>query len=700
MAYDPVRKRVVMVLEAQDTTVEPRSQTWEFDGVRWERRSFDGEGVPPVRRLSAMVYDERRHRMVMFGGTNDLSTPNRRGDTWEYDGSHWTQVSVSGPSARYGHSMCYDSARGRVVLVGGFAGLGSGYVSDTWEFNGAAWTKVSDTLALSGVSVSGQALEFDRSRGVPVLVQPLQTGTVVAELKDGAWTIRDGLGSGPDSADSPAIAFYSKRGAIMTFGGQGDWGIATDLRRLDGSGWTTLPALRPSARAAASMAYDSARDVVVMFGGRQVLDGFSPDARRLGDTWQFDGFTWTQRVIAGAVPTARSWHAMVYDASRASVVMFGGLDESAKALSDLWEFDGSVCQKRTISGPAPAGRRSHVMVYDPDRHRVILFGGTSASGAVLGDHWEFDGNTWQQISVARPPARTRASIAYDSDRKRVVLWGGFDGFNALQDTWEYDGTSWTRHAIGGFAPIGCEGAVMGYDPVRHKVVLHSGGVSSGGEPTAFRLTWEYDGVSWTDVTPTVGSTPEPHAYSSMVFDSARGRFVMFGGLMGGFSSWTESLETWVFSTSPVAIRRDPESRTVGLGARTELAVLAQGAGPLTYRWRRSGVELSDGGGIAGSGTNVLVIQAATAGDAGGYDCVVTDACGLTATSGSALVTLCSRSDCPADFDDSGGTADATDIDAFFMAWLAGEPCADVDASGGTPDSMDVEAFFAAWLVGC
>jgi hypothetical protein len=56
--------------------------------------------------------------------------------------------------------------------------------------------------------------------------------------------------------------------------------------------------------------------------------------------------------------------------------------------------------------------------------------------------------------------------------------------------------------------------------------------------------------------------------------------------------------------------------------------------------------------------------------------------------------------CIGDFDNSGGTPDSSDIDAFFNAWLAGEDSADVDGSGGTPDSSDIDTFFIAWLAGC
>jgi hypothetical protein len=55
--------------------------------------------------------------------------------------------------------------------------------------------------------------------------------------------------------------------------------------------------------------------------------------------------------------------------------------------------------------------------------------------------------------------------------------------------------------------------------------------------------------------------------------------------------------------------------------------------------------------------------------------------------------------CVADFDGSGGTPDAGDIDAFFVNWLAGDASADADCSGGTPDAGDIDSFFVQWLAG-
>ena len=76
-----------------------------------------------------------------------------------------------------------------------------------------------------------------------------------------------------------------------------------------------LPADAPPSRRSHGMAYDSARGVVVMFGGNSA--GF------LDDTWEYDGTTWTE-VLPAAKPPPREVMGMTYDPTSARVVMFGG----------------------------------------------------------------------------------------------------------------------------------------------------------------------------------------------------------------------------------------------------------------------------------------------------------------------------------------------------------------------------------------
>jgi hypothetical protein len=82
-----------------------------------------------------MAYDPARGRVVVFGGSSD-SIP-ALGDTWEWDGTSWADVTpAAGPAPTGTPKLVYDVARARVVL---FRQL-SGATTDVWEWDGIAWS--------------------------------------------------------------------------------------------------------------------------------------------------------------------------------------------------------------------------------------------------------------------------------------------------------------------------------------------------------------------------------------------------------------------------------------------------------------------------------------------------------------------------------------------------------------------------------
>ncbi len=86
------------------------------------------------------------------------------------------------------------------------------------------------------------------------------------------------------------------------------------------------------------------------------------------------------------------------------------------------------------------------------------------------------------------------------------------------------------------------------------------------------------------------------------------------------------------------VTQHPAAQSACPGEAVQLSVAATGDGTLTYRWRKNGDDLNDGGHYAGATTAMLTITNADAGDAGDYACVVTGGCG-SATSNAAAVTL-------------------------------------------------------------
>jgi fibronectin type 3 domain-containing protein/V8-like Glu-specific endopeptidase len=145
--------------------------------------------------------------------------------------------------------------------------------------------------------------------------------------------------------------------------------------------------------------------------------------------------------------------------------------------------------------------------------------------------------------------------------------------------------------------------------------------------------------------------------------------------------------------SSISFSSHPADQTVTEGQPVSFSVSVGGAS--TYRWRRNGSNLFNGGPISGAVSPTLTINPTTAADAGLYDCVVTSTCG-NATSNTALLTV-NPAGCAADFNQDGGV-DGADINAFFEAWEAGEGTADVNLDGGV-DGADVDAFFLVWEAG-
>lgn len=139
-------------------------ETWEFDGTTWTRVAGDG---PAPRQAHVMVYDSKRNRTIVFGGMGTGAPgqpPPTLSDTWEFDGTIWTQKQVAGPGARSGVGAAFDSKRGIVMIFGGVGA--NGFFGDTWSWDGSTWKKLSD----AGPEPRGMGyLAYDRQRDRIVL---------------------------------------------------------------------------------------------------------------------------------------------------------------------------------------------------------------------------------------------------------------------------------------------------------------------------------------------------------------------------------------------------------------------------------------------------------------------------------------------------------------------------------------------------
>ena len=237
-----------------------------------------------------------------------------------------------------------------------------------------------------------------------------------------------------------------------------------------------LPAVTPGARNSHATAYDAARQNTFIFGGSKPLGlGGGP----LNDFWTWDGTLWTQRNNASPllpVPSPRYDPDMVYDSARQVIVMFGGGVGTNVPLDDTWVWNGSDwIQKFPVT--RPPGRIWPAMAYDAARKQVVMFGGYGQNGTLLGDTWVWDGTNWtKRVPAASPPPRHGHRMAFDAARQRVVLHGGTGNMN-YNDTWVWDGGTWTEKFPTTIPPGFPNNFGMTYDVLHQNVIMFGGNLT-------------------------------------------------------------------------------------------------------------------------------------------------------------------------------------------------------------------------------
>lgn len=138
VVYDSKRHELVVFGVTHDEESETvLNETWIWNGIRWRKHN----GMNPPARSGAMSVDHDKGVIYLYGGWTK-SGERRAGDMWQWNGSEWKQLQPPGntPGKRGGHSMAYDANRKKIILFGGEDD--SGPRNDTWEWDGIKWQSV------------------------------------------------------------------------------------------------------------------------------------------------------------------------------------------------------------------------------------------------------------------------------------------------------------------------------------------------------------------------------------------------------------------------------------------------------------------------------------------------------------------------------------------------------------------------------
>jgi hypothetical protein len=183
---------------------------------------------------------------------------------------------VATPLARSEPSLAFDDATGQLVMFGGgaaSAAVAPFGLNDTWTWDGVRWREQFPATAPVPVNGFGAAMTYDQARKYVLLMNQGNTYT---------W---------------------------------------------DGSNWAKLsPAQSPPVSNGASMVYDAATGVDVLFGGLCLSaadPGCDASTGISTATWTWDGTTWTMHAASGGLAglVFGSPTAMAYDAANGTVVL-------------------------------------------------------------------------------------------------------------------------------------------------------------------------------------------------------------------------------------------------------------------------------------------------------------------------------------------------------------------------------------------
>ena len=448
-ATDFASGRVYMYGGLADARLRCLDDLWAWDGSRFALLDAGGDGAPGPRGRHDLALDPLRGRLVLFGGDLGCVPGAVSGDTWEWDGGGWQLVAPGGPDGpppRSGAAMAWDPNLEALLLVGGFDADGAA-LSDLWTWDGATW-------------------------------RAIQAPAVMTE---------------PPPRTRAAMAWDGQSGDLILFGGRGasDGQLRADTWRYDGDDWVVDgDATGPPGREWHQLGWDFDTEQLILFGGTGA-------GGVLGDTWRWTANGWVEVPAPSddtPWPQARTRHALFWDGTRGSLLLYGGVTSAAAAptkgdaLADLWEWDGAGWLPVTTDDPEddgapPASAEPPVIVWDPvDEHAV----------ATVGDQkWIFANNTWRRL-LGTSSFSGDALAAYDPGHRTIVRIGDFVDRDSGTAASEWRGDGWDSYSLGDAEGDGDPGnvppAAAATDWGRGVIVYLRGG-------TTAPYTWEYDGAA-------------------------------------------------------------------------------------------------------------------------------------------------------------------------------------------------------------
>jgi N-acetylneuraminic acid mutarotase len=261
----------------------------------------------------------------------------------------------------------------------------------------------------------------------------------------------------------------------------------------------------------------------------------------LNDLWKWDGLSWSEVTISGAVPVARTGH--VASVTSDNLYIFGGSTFSNTSLNDLWQWNRTtgLWSDLTPIGTSPSPRQNAAMCSIGSS--LYLFGGTLDFSTFFSDLWQWNGSFWSDITpLVSPPGRYNHEIsAIGSD---LYVFGGFGTASsiALNDLWQWNGSFWSD-VTPTISPSARQNGTM--NTMDSDLFLFGGYAS-----TSVNDLWQWSSAvqTWSQLI-TIGGPPSARASQGM--SAIKTQMYVFGGTPDSGNSAFNDL--WQFSLQSIMI---------------------------------------------------------------------------------------------------------------------------------------------------
>jgi hypothetical protein len=343
--------------------------------VHWE--SMPTTGAPTARARHTATWTGS-YMIVWGGGEGPQETSTATGGVYYPPNKSWSAIASAGaPSPRQDHRAVWTG--NQLVVWGGYGTTSALSTGGIYNPATNTWKPMSDINAPSPrfrhsmVWTGSKVVVFGGFNNSAV------GGGGIYDIATDTWTAL------PQGAPSPRynVASYGGGGRAVFWGGGNLFDWLGDGKVLDSNlNWVTLSSAgAPSVREQATAIWAS--NEALFWGG---WDGgnFENDGARLSFTSSPNG-TWSPMSSVGA-PSPRAEHVAVWTGSR--MFIWGGCGGMA---CDTIRNDGAIYLPDANGGswtPVPgssllSGRRNATAVWTGAE--VIVWGGRSGSGALLGD---------------------------------------------------------------------------------------------------------------------------------------------------------------------------------------------------------------------------------------------------------------------------------------------------------------------------